>query len=130
MCFACRLWFVRLCPPEAWQGDFVVDCFKGQYDIHIEHDVLWLTADVGADHPRTLFQFDEQNSIGNVGLECRSRRTMHHTKGVHFATSACRARCEIFAAAFAAHRLLIVLHVSAIAAVLQQEETVAHAAPK
>src|ERR1039458_9685753 len=55
---------------------------------------------------------------------------MHNAEGMHLAAPACRAMCKTFAAADAAHGLLIILHVAAIAAVLQQQLSVAQAAPE
>ena len=78
---------------------------------------------------RAFFQIDQQHRVGNFGLEGRPRRAMDHAERMH---PAAPGRClmpEIFTAALPAHALLVVLHMAAIAAVLQQQHAIAQAAP-
>jgi cytochrome b len=55
---------------------------------------------------------------------------MYNAERMHLAAPAGGAMREVFAAAVAANALLVILHVSAIAAVLQQKLAVAQAAPE
>ena len=85
---------------------------------------------IGADHPRALLQIDQQNSVGQIGFESGSRCALYHAEGMYLAAPACRSMGKIFAAALPAHRLLVILHVAAIGAVLQQQHAVVQAAPE
>ena len=129
-CFGCSGFAFRLCPPKARQRHILADCFADQHDVHVERDLFGLAAGIGADHPRAFFQVNQQDSVGEIGLECGTRCAVYHAEGMDLAAPACRTMAEIFAAALPAHRLLVVLHVAAIGAVLQQQHAVAQAAPE
>src|ERR1700704_3054027 len=96
-----------LCPPEARQRHILSDWFADQHDVHVERHLFGLAAGIGADHPWTFFQIDQQDGVGQVGLEGGSRCAMDHAEGMHLAAPACPAMAEVPATALSANRLLV-----------------------